>query len=191
MRGHLLTKDMLRPDFDWNILFEPFPYRRKYGKFVKLFLSASDKDELGDWVGCVKSRFRCLIIKLEELLGFCDPNPTEYVDVDVSDPNTVFYWGLPPARTDMINIGHVEKEFLKSTNNVYQSPTGKMKLSIVQADQLPQKGHFDSERQIAEPYWWSVRSSQRIVPAYYNYQPICVDGYFSTNACREYQSAGG
>ncbi|XP_049344666.1 nuclear poly(A) polymerase 3 isoform X1 [Solanum verrucosum] len=137
MRGHMLTKDMLRPEFDWNILFEPFPYPRKYEKFVKIFLSASDKDELGDWVGCVKSRFRCLIIKLEELLGFCDPNPTEYADVDASEPNVVFYWGLPPAMTDMINIGHVEVEFLKSTNNVYQGPTGKLKLSIVQADQLP------------------------------------------------------
>jgi len=75
--------------------------------------------------------------QLEELLGFCDPNPTEYADVDASEPNVVFYWGLPPAMTDMINIGHVEVEFLKSTNNVYQGPTGKLKLSIVQADQLP------------------------------------------------------
>ncbi|KAL3347912.1 hypothetical protein AABB24_021511 [Solanum stoloniferum] len=137
MRGHMLTKDMLRPEFDWNILFEPFPYPRKYEKFVKIFLSASDKDELGDWVGCVKSRFCCLIIKLEELLGFCDPTPTEYANVDASEPNVVFYWGLPPAMTDMINIGHMEVEFLKSTNNVYQGPTGKLKLSIVQADQLP------------------------------------------------------
>lgn len=191
MRGHMLTKDMLRPDFDWNILFEPFPYPRKYGKFAKIFLSASDKDELGDWVGCVKSRFRCLIIKLEELLGFCDPNPTEYVDVDASEPNAVFYWGLPPARTDMIDIGHVEEEFLKSTNNVYQGLTGKMKLSIVQADQLPQKAHFDSYRQRAKPCWRIVRSNQRIAPAYYKYQPMCVDGYLITNSTSQYPSAGG
>ncbi|KAJ8528889.1 hypothetical protein K7X08_030629 [Anisodus acutangulus] len=144
-RGHMLTKDMLTPDFDWSILFEPFPYPRIYGKFVKIFLSASDKDELGDWEGRVKSGFGCLIIKLEELLGFCDPNPIEYVDVDALEPTAVFYWGLPPARTEMIDIGHVEEEFLKSTNNVYQGPTGKMKLSVVQADELPQEAHFASE----------------------------------------------
>lgn len=60
-------QDMLRPDFYWNHVFESFPYPRKYGKFVKIFLSASDKDELGDWVGCVKSRFRCLTIKVCDL----------------------------------------------------------------------------------------------------------------------------
>ncbi|XP_055818439.1 nuclear poly(A) polymerase 3-like isoform X2 [Solanum dulcamara] len=132
-----------------------------------------------------------MLTKLEELLGFCDPNPTEYVDVDASDPNAVFYWGLPPARTDMINIGHVEEEFLNSTKNVYQGPTGKMKLSIVQADQLPQKAHFGSKRQSAKPCWRIVRSNQRKVPAYYKYQPIRVDRYLTTNACPEYQSAGG
>ncbi|KAJ8573958.1 hypothetical protein K7X08_010469 [Anisodus acutangulus] len=190
-RGHMLTKDMLRPDFDWNILFEPFPYPRIYGKFVKIFLSASDKDELGDWVGYVKSRFRCLIIKLEELLGFCDPNPTEYVDVDALESNAVFYWGLPPARTDMIDIGHVEEEFLKNTNIVYQGPTGKMKLSVVQADELPQKAHFAGERRSVKPCWRIARSNQRIVPAYYKYHPICVDRYLTTNASPEYPSAGG
>ncbi|XP_059280804.1 nuclear poly(A) polymerase 3-like isoform X1 [Lycium ferocissimum] len=191
IRGHLLTKDMLRPDFDWNILFEPFPYPRKYVKFVKIFLSTSDKDELGDWVGCVKSRFRCLIIKLEELLGFCDPNPTEYVDVDASEPNAVFYWGLPPARIDMTDIGHVQEEFLKSTNNVYQGPSGKMKLSIVQADQLPQKAHFASERRSTKPCWRTVKSNQCIFPACYKYQPIFVDRYLTTNARPVYPSAGG
>ncbi|KAF3655887.1 putative F-box protein-like [Capsicum annuum] len=183
-------QDMLRPDFYWNHVFESFPYPRKYGKFVKIFLSASDKDELGDWVGCVKSRFRCLTIKLEEFLGFCDPNPTEYVDVDASEPNAVFYWRLPPARTDVIDISHMEEEFLKNTNNVHQGPTGKIKLSIVQADQLPQKSHFDSNRQSAKPCWRIVRSNQRIVPAYYNYQPIYVDGYLTTNASLQYPSAG-
>lgn len=86
---------------------------------------------------CILKKPSLLGWQLEELLGFCDPNPTEYVDVDASEPNLVFYWGLPPAMTDMINIGHVEVEFLKSANNVYQGPTGKLKLSIVQADQLP------------------------------------------------------
>lgn len=134
----------------------------------------------------------CLLCwQLEEFLGFCDPNPTEYVDVDASEPNAVFYWRLPPARTDVIDISHMEEEFLKNTNNVHQGPTGKIKLSIVQADQLPQKSHFDSNRQSAKPCWRIVRSNQRIVPAYYNYQPIYVDGYLTTNASLQYPSAGG
>ncbi|KAJ6689840.1 hypothetical protein OIU85_006172 [Salix viminalis] len=33
-------------------------------------------------------------LKLEAVQGFCDPNPMEYVDMDVSEPNVVFYWGL-------------------------------------------------------------------------------------------------
>lgn len=54
----------MRPDFDWHFLFESFPYSKKYARFVKVFLSASNQDELGDWVGWVKSRFRSLILKV-------------------------------------------------------------------------------------------------------------------------------
>ncbi|KAK9288517.1 hypothetical protein L1049_016976 [Liquidambar formosana] len=64
LRGHSMTKDILRSDFDWSSIFEPFPYSKKYSRFVKIYLSASNQDELGDWVGWVKSRFRCLLVKV-------------------------------------------------------------------------------------------------------------------------------
>ncbi|KAI8561881.1 hypothetical protein RHMOL_Rhmol04G0376300 [Rhododendron molle] len=142
IRGHTLTKDLLRPDFDWGCLFEPFPYAKKYTRFVKICLSASDQDELGEWVGWVKSRFRSLLVKLEEIQGFCDPNPTEYVDVNVAEPNTVFYWGLQPERSHFLDIKPVKDDFVKSLSN---GPTGKITLSVVQASQLPKNAQFDSE----------------------------------------------
>uniref|UniRef100_A0A6N2M2U9 polynucleotide adenylyltransferase n=1 Tax=Salix viminalis TaxID=40686 RepID=A0A6N2M2U9_SALVM len=37
---------------------------------------------------------RFYLPQLEAVQGFCDPNPMEYVDMDVSEPNVVFYWGL-------------------------------------------------------------------------------------------------
>ncbi|KAL7257280.1 hypothetical protein ACSBR1_003562 [Camellia fascicularis] len=43
-RGHALTKDILRPDFGWACLFEPFLYTKKYTRFVKICLAASDQD---------------------------------------------------------------------------------------------------------------------------------------------------
>ncbi|GMP41612.1 hypothetical protein CsSME_00011657 [Camellia sinensis var. sinensis] len=43
-RGHALTKDILRPDFGWACLFEPFSYTKKYTRFVKICLAASDQD---------------------------------------------------------------------------------------------------------------------------------------------------
>jgi poly(A) polymerase len=140
-----LTKGLLRPDFDWARLFEPFPYTKKYTQFVKICLSASGQDELGEWVGWVKSRFRSLLVKLEEIQGFCDPNPTEYVDVNVAEPNTVFYWGLQPERSDFLDIKSVKEDFFKSLSNGCQGPTRKITLSVVQASQLPKNAQFDSE----------------------------------------------
>ncbi|GAB2217848.1 hypothetical protein Droror1_Dr00001060 [Drosera rotundifolia] len=52
VRGCSLTKNLLRRDFDWNALFEPFLHH-KYSWFVKVWLSASNEDDLGDWVGWV------------------------------------------------------------------------------------------------------------------------------------------
>ncbi|XP_009590147.1 nuclear poly(A) polymerase 3 [Nicotiana tomentosiformis] len=192
LRGHMLTKDMLRPDFDWNILFEPFPYARRYGLFVKIFLSACDKDELGDWVGWIKSRFRSLLVKLEELLGFCDPNPTEYVDTDASEPNVILYWGLPTNRRDLIDADLVEEYFLKSIDNGYQGSTGKMKLSIVKANQLPKKAQFAFERKNTKPCWRVVDDNRKKNNPRSKYsKPHCADEYLPTNDSPEYPSAGG
>ncbi|KAI8555445.1 hypothetical protein RHMOL_Rhmol05G0174500 [Rhododendron molle] len=62
--GHTLTKDLLRPDFDWGCPFGPFPCAKKYTRFLKICLSASKQDELGEWVGWVKLRFRSLLVKV-------------------------------------------------------------------------------------------------------------------------------
>ncbi|XP_059289397.1 nuclear poly(A) polymerase 3-like [Lycium ferocissimum] len=191
LRGHMLTKDMLSPDFDWNIIFEPFPYARRYGLFVKIFLSACDKDELGDWVGWVKSRFRSLLVKLEELLGFCDPNPTEYVDTDASEPNIIFYWGLPTGRVDLINADLVEEYFLKSVDNGYQGSTGTMKLSIVKAYQLPKKAQSACERKNSKPCWRVVDGNRKKVPPQSKYKPHCADEYLATSENPKFPSAGG
>lgn len=60
----LLLQDLLKPDFDWGSIFEPYPYSKIHSRFLKIYLSASEQDELGDWVGWVKSRFRSLIVKV-------------------------------------------------------------------------------------------------------------------------------
>ncbi|KAM3337455.1 nuclear poly(A) polymerase 3 [Capsicum galapagoense] len=193
LRGHMLTKDMLSLDFDWNILFEPFPYSRRYGLFVKIFLSASDKDELGDWVGWVKSRFRCLLVKLEELLGFCDPNPTEYVDTDASEPNVTFYWGLPTGRADLIKADLVEEYFLKSVDNGlnHNSTTGTMKLSIVKEYQLPKKAESVCERKHTKPSWRVVDGNRKKTPSQSKYKSHCANDYLPTSENPKYPRAGG
>lgn len=65
-----VLQDLLKSDFDWHNLLEPFPYTKKYTRFIKIFLSASKQDELGEWVGWVKSRFRCLLSKVSIFYPF-------------------------------------------------------------------------------------------------------------------------
>ena len=57
-------QNLLRPDFEWGDLFEPFVYEKTYPRFLKIYLSACEKDDLVDWVGWVKSRFRSLVLKV-------------------------------------------------------------------------------------------------------------------------------
>ncbi|KAG5240251.1 nuclear poly(A) polymerase [Salix suchowensis] len=91
LRGHAMTR-------------VSFPISTNYTRFFKIHLSALDRDGLGDWVGWVRSHFHCLLLKLEAVQGFCDPNPMEYVDMDVSEPNVVFYWGLNRSRSNFVCI---------------------------------------------------------------------------------------
>ncbi|CAH9108571.1 unnamed protein product [Cuscuta europaea] len=149
LRGHALTKDMLSPSFDWAVLFEPFPYAKQYGRLVKISLSAFDKDDLGYWVCCVKSRFRWLLVKLEELQGFVDPNPTQYFDA--SSEAVVFYWGLQPGRNAWIDIEALEGEMKKAVKTIYQGSTGQMKLSIVNASQFTTKKWEDVSKNAELP----------------------------------------
>ncbi|GFZ13877.1 poly(A) polymerase 3 [Actinidia rufa] len=174
IRGHDLIKDLMRPDFAWTRLFEPFPYTKMYTRFIKICLSASDRDELGEWVGWVKSRFRSLLVKVEELQGFCDPNPTQYVDVNVAEPNIVFYWGLNPDRSGFLDIRSVKEDFVKTITNGSQGPTTrKITLSVVQASQLPKNAQFESESNNGSDY---LPSNIRCL---------------TTNASFDYPNAGG
>lgn len=63
-KNFMLFQDLARPDFDWTFLFKPFPYVEKYSHFLRILLTAHDGDELRDWVGWVKSRFRSLLLKV-------------------------------------------------------------------------------------------------------------------------------
>nr|DAD38327.1 TPA_asm: hypothetical protein HUJ06_008968 [Nelumbo nucifera] len=155
LRGHAITKDLLRPNFAWSSLFEHFCYTKRYMRFVRIFLSASNLDALGDWVGWVKSRIRCLLVKLEEVHGFCDPNPIEYVDIDATEPNIVFYWGLKPGRNIFIDLDFVEQDFVKNINNGCQGPRGRIALSIVQAKKVSNV-EFDLESGKDFKAYWRI-----------------------------------
>ncbi|KAK7273763.1 hypothetical protein RIF29_14826 [Crotalaria pallida] len=58
---------------------------------------------------------------LEGVRGFCDPNPTKYVDNEKGEPIVVFYWGLQPAdKNNLVEIKLVEGEFMKIIDNGYE-----------------------------------------------------------------------
>ncbi|PPD99642.1 hypothetical protein GOBAR_DD03354 [Gossypium barbadense] len=125
MKAGPIRIDLLKFDFDWHNVLEPFPYTKKYVRFLKIFLLASNQDEFGDWAGWIKSCFRCLLIKLEEVQGLCDPNPVEYIDVNIVDPHVIFYWGLQAGKTNAIDIKSVKDVFWKNISTGYQGPFGK------------------------------------------------------------------
>lgn len=60
----MMFQDYLNPNFSWKNLFEPYPYVNTYTWFTKIHLSAANQENLSNWVGWVKSRFRCLLIKV-------------------------------------------------------------------------------------------------------------------------------
>ncbi|RWR76416.1 PolyA polymerase, putative isoform 1 [Cinnamomum micranthum f. kanehirae] len=136
-RGHAIMSQ--GPDFERSSLFDPFPYTQRYRRFARIFLSAPDDDELRVWVGWVKSRFRSLLLKLEELGVFCDPNPIEFVEHDVAEPNTVFYWGLSSNGRSSIDIDSLKEEFMRSVDNGDQGSGCRLELTIVNSQQLPKK----------------------------------------------------
>ncbi|XP_042517827.1 nuclear poly(A) polymerase 3 [Macadamia integrifolia] len=178
LRGHAMTRDFLRPDFAWSTLVEHFQYTKKYVRFVRVFLSASDQDELGDWVGWVKSRFRVLILKVEEAQGLCDPNPTEYVDPDVADPNVVFYWGLQPGRSRFTDVDYVEEDFIKSINHGFQGPRGIFELSIVEASALSKNVKIDSgTAEEPKACWRMPEYNRQMKPIYSQHMPHYFVGY--------------
>ncbi|CAH2054792.1 unnamed protein product [Thlaspi arvense] len=146
LRGHHFTKGYLEPNFSWKNLFEPYPYASTYAWFAKIHLSAATQEDLSDWVGLVKSRFRCLLIKIEQVFGICDPNPTEYVETYTNQPNIVFYWGLHLRTINVSDMESAETDFLKILNSgSLRGPVGRIKLSVVQASQLPKSKNGDCD----------------------------------------------
>ncbi|KAJ6987756.1 nuclear poly(A) polymerase 3 [Populus alba] len=193
LRGHSMNRDLLKLklDFDAGRIFEPFPYSTNYTRFVKIYLSAPDQDELGDWVGWVKSHFRCLLLKLEAVQGFCDPNPMEYADMDVSEPNVVFYWGLNRSRSNFVYIEPVQEDFSRSIYCGYYGIRGKMELSIVQASELPKNARFDSGNgKKMKACWKMLDYNQRRAPAYSQHLPSYFVGYVESNGDTECPSTG-
>ena len=84
------------------------------------------------------------MLQLEAVQGFCDPNPMKYVDMDVSEPNVVFYLGLNRSRSNFVCIEPVGEDFSRSIYCGYYGIGGKMELSIVQASELPKNARFNS-----------------------------------------------
>jgi poly(A) polymerase len=130
-----------RHDFEWVWLFAPFPYATKYEEFLRIALCAPTSEELRDWAGWVKSRFRNLILKLESIGVECDPDSTEEVDHTVFEPSIVCHWGLIYKTSTHIDISSLGEDFMKDViNDVYGKVKGthsKLTMSIVRSSQLP------------------------------------------------------
>ncbi|XP_019093833.1 PREDICTED: nuclear poly(A) polymerase 3-like [Camelina sativa] len=181
LRGHHLTKDYSKPNFSWKNLFEPYPYVNTYTWFIKIHLSAANQEDLSNWVGWVKSRFRCLMLKIEEVYGFCDPKPTEYVETYAKQPNIVYYWGLQLRTINVSDIEYVEKTFLTNLNSgSFQGSVGRINLSVVKASQLPWNGG-DCAKKVTRTCW-RIRIPEdkqqcKNVPVYSKHMPGYVVGY--------------
>ncbi|KAK8947727.1 hypothetical protein KSP40_PGU011942 [Platanthera guangdongensis] len=183
-RGYEITKVLGRPDFEWYRLFDNFQYSESYHYFVRICLLSLDKDELQDWVGWVKSRFRGLLLKLEREHGFCDPNPKEYVDSSMDQPNTVFYWGL--THMGCPDINSIKEEFMKSINKEeYYSVAGtlsRLELSLIETSQLPKDVEINSTREIGSKAYWRIMDyyNHHRKLAYSHYLPHHFVGYVWT-----------
>ncbi|KAJ1414324.1 Pol [Sesbania bispinosa] len=192
LRGHNMTRDLSKPDFIWDNVFEPFPYSKRYSHFVKIYLSTTDQCELGDWVGWVKSRFRGLLGILDGVQGLCDPNPTEYVDTEKTEPNVVFYWGLQPGKNNLVDIDLVEGEFMKIIGNGYEGSPGKMELSILLASQLPKNAQFDDGTVKGRKTCWKIIDyEKKRNPVCSQHLPHCLIGHVAPSGEAECLSSGG
>ncbi|KAG8381796.1 hypothetical protein BUALT_Bualt05G0010000 [Buddleja alternifolia] len=127
--------DFLVRDFDWRPLFEVVSYAKNYESFLKISVSSRHKNELGDWVGWVKSRMPRLLFKLEKLPGFCHPNPTTYGGSDLSK---VFYWGLDTNKSNIINVESIQEDFMRILMGRHEGPIGTMELRVVNASEFPE-----------------------------------------------------
>ncbi|KAF9677189.1 hypothetical protein SADUNF_Sadunf08G0082000 [Salix dunnii] len=129
--------------------------------------------------------------RLEAVQGFSDPNPMEYVDMDVSEPNVVFYWGLNRSRSNFVCIEPFGEDFSRSVYCGYYGIGGKMELSIVQASELPKNARFFSGNgKKLKACWKMLDYNQRRTPAYSLNLPSYFVGSVESNGDTVYPSAG-
>ncbi|KAF8085143.1 hypothetical protein N665_0678s0003 [Sinapis alba] len=179
LRGHHLMKDYLKPSFNWKSLFEPYPYATTYAWFVKIHLSASNQEDLSDWI--------------EEVFGLCDPNPTEHVEICEKQPNIVYYWGLHLININVSDIESVETDFLKNVNSgSFKGLVGGIQLSVVQASQLPKDVECDRSNTSKKGTrtCWRVREDKQCnnTPVYSRHLPGYVVGFEKMKNNRDAES---
>jgi len=80
---------------------------------------------------------------LEELQAVCDPNPNEYCDTSIKDPNVVYYWGLNSWSNDDFDIDLLQKEFKKTLRNGFKGIMGNITLSVIKTCELPKNLDLD------------------------------------------------
>lgn len=132
------------------------------------------------------------MLQLEEVQGLCDPNSIEHVDMDVTEPNVVFYWGLNPSKCSFTDIHPVEEDFMKNLNNGYQGSAGGMGLSILRASQLPKNALLDNGIGKGTKACWKILDyNLRRTPMYSQHLPHYFVGYVAIDREAEYPSAGG
>ncbi|GAB2217849.1 hypothetical protein Droror1_Dr00001061 [Drosera rotundifolia] len=117
--------------------------------------------------------------QLEELLGFCDPNPEGYAEHTYSSksPNVVYYWGLH-AHCDGSDITQVE-DFRTSLRSGYEGPLGQVELSIVPSSQLATAtvNCINVAPKERKACWRIPEYSLRQVPMYSLHLPSYLVGY--------------
>lgn len=123
-------------------------------------------------------------MQLEEIQGTCDPNPTEYVDMDVTEPNVVFYWGLNPCKRNFTDAASVKEDFMTNINNGYQGCPGRMELSIVLTSELPKNVLADGTGSGKHTKaCWKILDyyNQQRIPIYSQHLPHYFVGYVATD----------
>lgn len=131
-------------------------------------------------------------LQLEGVQGFCDPNPTEYVDNVKTEPNVVFYWGLQPGRNNFMDIDLVEGEFMKIIGNGYEGSPGKMELSILLASQLPKNAQFDDGTvKDRKTFWKIIDHDKKRSQVFSQNLPHCLIGQVAPSGEAECLSSGG
>lgn len=136
------------------------------------------------------SSLNLTMLQLEEMQRFCDPNPTEFTEHNVAEPNTVFYWGLLPHGSSLIDIGSLKEEFMKSVDNGGQGPGCRLDITLVDSQQLPKNALLECWSGKDKAYWRIPDYSQPRRPVYSQHHSYYLVGYVA-NERVEHPNAGG